>query len=368
VSARLAPEGAHIVFSVADTGIGIAAEDQGTIFEEFAQVENPLQRKVKGTGLGLPLSKKLAELLGGSVGVESEPGVGSTFSLSIPRVYSGPEAASDIVVAPQINRDLETVLLIEDEVEARMLYEKYLRGSRFQPVAARSIREADGLLRQVRPAAIVLDILLQDGNAWEFLVELKSRPETCGVPVIVITNLQDREKALSLGADAFCNKPVDRRWLVRQLTTLTGAQIPRKVLVIDDEEVSSYLVRQLFLAGTTQVIEAANGAEGLRFAQLEQPNMIVLDLLMPDLSGFQVLEQLQGDANTSHIPVIISTSRLLDESERMRLRRTGTRVLPKAAFSNGTAADELRRICAEIGLEDIWSDPGAASREEVLPQ
>ena len=149
VSARVAP-GGNVIFSVADTGIGIAPEDHAVIFQEFAQVENPLQRKVRGTGLGLPLSKKFAELLGGSISVESAPGVGSTFSICIPLVYAGAgrEAVSDVVAAPELDRERETVLLIEDEVEARLLYEKYMRGSRFQPVAARSIREAKAILQR----------------------------------------------------------------------------------------------------------------------------------------------------------------------------------------------------------------------------
>ncbi len=369
VSARVAP-GGNVIFSVADTGIGIAPEDHAVIFQEFAQVENPLQRKVRGTGLGLPLSKKFAELLGGSISVESAPGVGSTFSICIPLVYAGAgrEAVSDVVAAPEIDRERETVLLIEDEVEARLLYEKYMRGSRFQPVAARSIREAKAILQHIRPAGIVLDIRLSDGNAWELLVELKARPETAAIPVIVITNLQEQEKAVSLGADAFCNKPVERRWLIRQLTALTGNRSPRKVLVIDDDEVARYLVRQLFQPGTTEVIEASNGVEGLRFAREEQPGLIVLDLLMPDLSGFQVLEQLHADARTSHIPVIISTSRLLDEGDRARLDRNAPKVLPKSTFSNGTAAGELRRICAEMGLGEMWGEPPADPAKEASPQ
>jgi signal transduction histidine kinase/CheY-like chemotaxis protein len=366
VSARLAPVG-NVIFSVADTGIGIAPEDHAVIFQEFAQVENPLQRRVRGTGLGLPLSKKFAELLGGSISVESSPGAGSTFSISIPLVYAGREAVSDVVAAPEIDRERETVLLIEDEVEARLLYEKYMRGSRFQPVAARSIREAKALLQSIRPAGIVLDIRLSDGNAWELLVELKARPETAAIPVIVITNLQEQEKAASLGADAFCNKPVERRWLIRQLTALTGNRAPRKVLVIDDDEVGRYLVRQLFQPGTTEVIEAGNGLEGLRFAREEQPGLIVLDLLMPDLSGFQVLEQLHADARTSHIPVIISTSRSLDEGDRARLDRNAPKMLPKSTFSNGTAAGELRRICAEMGLGEMWSDAPADPAREASP-
>lgn len=357
VSARLLPGTGNVVFSVADTGIGIAPQDQTAIFQEFSQVENPLQRKVKGTGLGLPLSRKLAELLGGSVTVESEPGVGSTFFLSIPPVYSGAELSGDTVAEPVLDGERETVLVIEDDVDARMLYEKYLRGSRFQPVAARTVREAEGLLQRVRPAAVVLDMVLPDGEAWELLVQMKARPEMANTPVIVITNLAEREKALSLGADAYFKKPVERRWLLRQLNSLTGKPSRPKILVIDDEEVSRYLVRQLFTAGDVDVLEAAEAAEGLRCAREEQPNVIVLDLLMPGISGFQVLEQLQADARTAHIPVIVSTSRVLDDTDIAKLKRSDAKLLPKSAFSTGTAAERIRRICGELGLAEIWREP-----------
>lgn len=354
VSAQQAPDGRNVILSVSDTGIGIAPEDQSAIFEEFAQIEHPLQRKVKGTGLGLPLSKKLAELLGGSIAVESTLGVGSTFSVSIPMVYTGPEAAGDVLVAPEIDRERETILLVEDDVEARLLYEKYLRGSRFQVLAARSLREARSLLTRIQPAGIILDILLPDGEAWEMLVQLKAVQEKSGIPVIVISNVQERQKALSLGADAFSNKPVERRWLLRQLTNLTSGKPSNRILIIDDEEVSRYLFRQLLAGSTAELLEAGDGIEGIRLAREEQPNLIVLDLLMPDLSGFQVLDQLQADGRTSHIPVIVSTSRALDEADRARLTRRGVQLLPKVAFSDGTAAGLFQQICSAIGCTGIW--------------
>ncbi|HEY2014012.1 MAG TPA: ATP-binding protein, partial [Bryobacteraceae bacterium] len=353
VSARLAPGGSNVLFSVADTGIGIAPEDQSAIFQEFEQIENPLQRQVRGTGLGLPLSKKLAELLGGCVSVESALGVGSTFTASIPLCYVGRERTADVIAAPELEGERETVLLIEDEAESRLLYEKYFRGTRFQGLAARSAREAEALLQHIRPTAIVLDILLQDGEAWGLLVDLKANPSTNTIPVIVVTNMKEQPKALSLGADAFSNKPADRRWLIRQLTRLTQGQRPAKVLLIDDDDVARYLVKQLFPAGSVNTIEAANGAEGLRFARDEQPILIVLDLLMPDLNGFQVLDQLQADPRTSHIPVVISTSRSLEEAEIAKLEHADARLLSKAAFSDGSATRELKRICAEIGLSDF---------------
>lgn len=367
VSARLTPEGDDVIFSVSDTGIGIAEEDTAAIFEEFSQIESPLQRNNKGTGLGLPLSRKLAELLGGEVAVESTLGVGSTFSARIPAVYGGAKAEQVVVAMPQAEAERSTVLLIDDEVESRLLYEKYLRGSHFQVIAARSVREGEAVLGRTKPAAIVLSCLTRDGDAWALLVGLKARTETSAVPVLVYSKMEDRAKALSLGADAFSTKPMERRWLLRKLIALTGGETACKVLIVDDDEVSRYVMRQLFPADGTEVMEAANGMEALRYARDEQPDFIVLDLLMPEMSGFQVLDRLQADSRTSHIPVIVSTSRLLDETDRARLRHTPARLLPKSAISDGTAARELRRIFEELGMEEKWG-AGKSSSPEARAQ
>jgi CheY-like chemotaxis protein len=357
VSASLSPDGKSVVFSVADTGIGIAPEHQEIIFQEFTQLENNMQRKVRGTGLGLPLSKKLAELLGGNVSVTSELGLGSTFSATIPLVYSPTQAFSDVVLPPEsLDQARLPVLVIEDEIETRLLYEKYLRGTGFQPVPARSIREARVLLETIRPAAIILDILLRGEDSWALLAELKAAPETRDVPVLVITYVEDRQKALSLGANAFANKPVERRWLLDRLHTLTGRKSLRKVLLIDDEEVSRYLLRQLFPRQSAQVIEARNGDEGLAFARDEQPHLILLDLLMPEPGGYEVLEQLHADPRTADIPVVIASSKALDEAERARVKRQAAGFLPKSTLTDGTAAAELRRICYGVGLGDLLAE------------
>jgi CheY-like chemotaxis protein len=345
---------------VADTGIGIAPEHQGIIFQEFAQVENSLQRKVRGTGLGLPLSKKLAELLGGSVSVESQLGVGSTFCASIPMAYKEAQAFSDVVLAPDMEEGRLPVLMIEDEIEPRLVYEKYLRGTRFQPVTARSAREALAMLETVRPAAIILDIMLRGESGLELLGDLKTNPHTRAIPVLVITNMDDPQKAMSLGADAYALKPVSRRWLLEQLYRTTGTAAPHKVLLIDDEEISRYLLRQLFASTPDQVIEASGGTEGMKFAREEQPELILLDLLMPEMSGLEVLERLRSDPRTAEIPVVISTSKTLEEHERARLEVHGVEVLSKARLSDGTAEMELREICRRMGVHGLFPEPSSS--------
>jgi len=353
VSAELSDDRQKVIFHVTDTGIGIDPAHQGIIFQEFEQIENPLQRKVRGTGLGLPLSKKLAELLGGSVSLESQPGLGSTFSAAIPIVYAPAPQVSDVVLAPELDEARLPILVIEDEIEPRLLYEKYLRGTGFQPVPARSLREARALLETFHPAAIILDIMLRGEEAWGLLPDLEMSAETREIPVLVITNIEDRQKAMALGAAAFCHKPVERRWLLENLHRVTGRRAPRKILLVDDEEVSRYVLRQLFRSPPDQVIEASNGAEGLRFAREEQPQLIMLDLLMPETSGFEVLERLRADPSTADIPVVVSTSKPLDERELALLKRHAAGFFPKSILSTAMAASELQRICSSMGLSDL---------------
>jgi CheY-like chemotaxis protein len=230
-------------------------------------------------------------------------------------------------------------------------------------VPARSLREARALLETLRPAAVVLDIVLWGEDAWGMLPYLKTNPDTRDVPVLVVTNVEDRQKAMSLGADAFTQKPVDRRWLLDHLHKFTGRSAPHKILVIDDEEVSRYLVRQIFPSPPDQVIEASNGAEGLRFARDEQPHLILLDLMMPDPDGFEVLELLRADPRTAEIPVVVSTSKPLNDGELARLERCAAGFLPKNALLDGSAVLELRRICSGMGVGALLPEQAASPVE-----
>ncbi|MBE7549596.1 MAG: response regulator [Anaerolineales bacterium] len=347
VSAALAPERGQVIFAVADTGIGIAPENQAHIFEEFTQLEHPLQRRVKGTGLGLPLCRKLATLLGGTVWVESQLGLGSTFFAEIPSHYAeaeqgeGPAAVAEMK-AP--DPDHLPVLIVEDEAGTRLLYEKFLKGSHFQPIPARTLREAQHMIEKVQPQAIILDILLPDQEAWSWLAKLKSDAHTRRIPVLVVTQVEDPQKGLALGADAYGIKPVERKWLLEQLTRLT--QSKPSLLIIDDEVTARYLLTKMLAPIPYLIVEAADGSEGLRRARETQPRAIFLDLILPVLSGFEVLQQLKADPLTRPIPVVVVTSKVLTGEERTYLATCAQATLAKETLSSELVLETVKKIIA----------------------
>jgi signal transduction histidine kinase/DNA-binding response OmpR family regulator len=357
VSARVTDDGEHVVFAVADTGIGIAPEDQETIFEEFTQLDSGLQRRVRGTGLGLPLTRKLAELLGGEVGVVSTPGVGSTFSVTLPLAFA-PALGSTATVGGPGADDVELsadpgrlpVLVLEDHQETILLYRKYVRETSFQLFVARSVREARQILAVVRPRAVVLDILLRGEDTWEFLAELKQDERTRDIPVLVVTEVDDRQKALALGADEFMQKPVDREAIVRALRELGGGGSGKRVLIIDDDDVSRYLLRTLLRDTTLLITEASDGAQGLEKARAERPDVIFCDLSMPTMDGAEVLQALADDPSTRAIPVVMNTVKKLTAEQRGDLERRAVAVLSKESFTRGDAMFEVRQALLKAGI------------------
>jgi signal transduction histidine kinase/CheY-like chemotaxis protein len=338
-------EGRNITLSVADTGVGIRAEDQGRIFEEFTQLANPLQGRVKGTGLGLPLCRRLARLMNGEVSVQSEPGIGSTFTATLPLHFDERVASVATVTAvPEATVDpwLVPVLIVEDEPETQLIYDKLLKGTRYQPLAARSLRDARDIMSRVQPQAIILDILLRGEDTWRWLTELKKDPLTSTVPVLMATNMDDERKALALGADAYFLKPLSRVSLLDKLDSL----VSRDVLVIDDDPSARYLLQTLLANHRTRVIEAVDGTTGLQAARSRRPAMIFLDLQLPDSSGEDVLGALRRDSQLRRVPVAIVTSRDLSTEERNRLGERAQAVLQKSELT----ADTARALLTQNGL------------------
>ena len=347
-------------FIVADTGIGIAPEDQPRIFEEFSQVEHPIQRHVRGTGLGLPLSRRLAELLGGTLTVTSEPGVGSSFVLRIPAQLREPSVDAIETFVWEAEPGRLPLLVVEDAPDAQYFYEKVLRSSAYQVYPAYTLHDAERALSRIVPAAIILDIVLGHERTWDLLIRLRRDPAKRQIPILVVSAVPERDKALTLGADAYLEKPVDRRVLLDTLTDLHVRTVPAvRVLVIDDEEVARYLVRQCLPLPLFEIIEADGAEVGFSRAREHRPDVILLDLVMADGDGRDVLRRLRGDPITREIPVLIVTSQVLDPAERLLLLQQSDAVVSKAELSRTALCDAVRLAATRA------RDGGEAASPEV---
>jgi CheY-like chemotaxis protein/two-component sensor histidine kinase len=342
VAAAYAAATDRITFSVSDTGIGIAPHNHDAIFQEFTQVENRLQHKYKGTGLGLPLSKRLAELLGGGIRLASEIGAGSTFSLVVPRIYQAPASQQDALIAEQLEPNRMTIVALDDNAADLAVLQTMLRGSSYQLVATRSIGEARRAAMQHRPRALILDVMVGDDFSWGLLAEIKKTPELAGMPILVISALEDAPKAMALGADDFSAKPVERGWLLESLDRLVKGEERTRVLVIDDDEVFRYVVRQELTTDNIRVLEAATGSHGLERVGQERFDLVLLDLDLPDISGYEVLARMGRDRQELP-PVVVVSGMLLGPQERQRLAKAAA-IVPKSEISPG----RLRTVMTDV--------------------
>lgn len=307
-------------FTVKDDGIGIAPEHHELIFQEFSQLDSPIQRRVRGTGLGLPLSKRLCKLLGGDIHVDSAVGKGSTFSFTLPAAYAGPVPdIAETLIEPPPEDERIPVLAIEDDPADMMVYEATLRHSPYRLIGARNLKEARRRVREVKPRAIILDLLLEGADTWALLADLKSAPESQGIPVIVVSTIEDRAKAARLGADGYGVKPIERAWLLAKLHELIDKTEAKRVLLIDDDEASRYIIRRCLADEPYVLSEAATGEAGLASAAEHLPDLVLLDLKLPGISGFDVLDQLIDNPRTAQVPIVVVTATALNEHDLERL-------------------------------------------------
>jgi len=342
-------ENGLVLFAVADTGIGIAPEHHETIFKEFSQVENPLQEKYRGTGLGLPLCRDLATLLGGRIWLTSQPGEGSTFFVEVPSVYVGeayrPEE-SPALPEPEFHR--MPVLYIEDEPNSAKMFEALLRRSEFQPILAFTMAQAEMWMSRHTPAAIVSDVYLGDEPVWEFMRRLRSGAPH--VPLIVTSAYAGAADAPRRGASAFLPKPLDAATLLGELRRLTAQTGTRRILIVDDNDVSRYILREILDQPWLEIDEASNGADALVAIDKSVPDGLILDLLMPDMSGFDILKAMRAHPNTEKLPVLIYTSKLLSESEQKQLEALNAPVVRKEDVSNRLSAQPFLDWARTSGL------------------
>jgi CheY-like chemotaxis protein len=336
---------------VVDSGIGISAEGLEALFQPFSQIDTGLARRFEGTGLGLAMVKLLAELHGGAVAAESAAGEGSCFTVWLPvRTTAGDAAAA--LRSPALPR-IETpagapiALVVEDDFQSAELIRLQLEAQGFAVLLAVSAEEALALAAGQPLALITIDIMLPNMDGWELLGRIKQVPELVHTPVVIISIVADRSRGFALGAAAIMQKPVSRHELSQALRDLGLMPLPPgrtlTVLVADDDPqaVELVAVRIGELAGT--VLRASGGSEAIAVARQELPDLIVLDLLMPDVSGFDVVEALSAQADTARIPILIVTAKPITSEDRAKLNGYVAAIVEKAAFSKGRFAAEVRR-------------------------
>lgn len=336
--------------SVADCGQGIRPEDIPKLFSPFFQTKGSQLNK-EGSGLGLAITKRLIELHGGRIWVESEWGKGSTFKFRVPMMVTAEvaDASEEMFVALgtkiHVDREKTLVLIIEDNPQAAQLIEKNLRDAGYQTAIARDGVEGIEKAKRLKPSVITLDMLLPLKDGWQVMKELKRHPICKDIPIIIISITDEKKLGFSLGAFHYFVKPVNREELLETLQRIpyrknTSRQHP-KVLVIDDDKTALELIDVILDAEGYEVIKSLNGNDGIKIAIQEQPDLIILDLVMPEISGFNVAFQLKQQPSTRNIPIIILTSMEIDDDIREQLQGFVSGLMTKSRF---TKKDLLREI------------------------
>ena len=371
----LLAEPGTLLFTVTDTGVGIAPHQQEVIFEAFRQADGSIHRKYGGTGLGLSISRDLAGLLGGVITVKSELGVGSVFSLSLPVAFKGARdpvaiaapavAAKSVVVAEpasaarsaRLDDDRDSiaqggrvVLTIEDDAAFAMILRDLVREMGFQCIAAGSAGEGLEAAMRYQPSAILLDVHLPDHSGLGVLDQLKRNPKTRHIPVHMLSVADYRREAMGLGAIGYIIKPAQREQLIDALRRLEAKflQSMRHVLVVEDDARQRESIRQLLSNGDVQITAVANAADALTHLKSTTFDCMVVDFNLPDLSGYDLLEKMSQQEDVPFPPVIIYTGRALTRDEEQRLRRFSKSIIIKDARSPERLLDEVTLFIHQV--------------------
>ena len=342
-------DGDIVEIAVSDTGVGISVEDQQKLFREFTQVDGSLSRRHEGTGLGLALTKRLVELHGGTITVHSAPGAGSTFTVRLPCEVRSSEFEVRGTPLPEprtSNSKHPLILIVEDDDPTAELIAAYLESAGYGTARACNGEEGLRMAHELMPDGITLDVMMPVMDGWTFLEQASEDAALSRIPVVVLSLTNDLKHGFSLGASAVLGKPVRRDELYQALATVNiapRANEPARILVVDDDPKAVELVSDYLASFGHQVHKAYGGAHGIQIAGDEHPDLIILDLMMPEVNGFAVVDKLHGNPHTADIPIIILTAKIVSAEERKRLNGHIVAIAEKSGLDRAAFLSEVNR-------------------------
>ncbi len=353
ITLKAAIENEMLIVAVSDTGIGITEEALGRIFEEFQQADTSTTRQYGGTGLGLTISRDLARLLGGDLTAASEYGKGSTFTLAVPIRYGTkpasrepePQPAHQAGSQPKADSAKKLILVIDDDPDAVYLLQENLTHEEYTIVGVQSGDEGQQKARGLNPDAILLDILMPDKDGWQVLHDLKSDPATTNIPIILLTIVDKKALGMRLGAAAYLLKPLNPAEVLETLRKVIKQKERERIniLAVDDDPHIADLLRQQLPESEFRLASALDGVAGLEAVEADRPDVILLDIMMPRLDGFGVIQKLRENPSTRELPVIVISVKELTEDESRMLKESVSLVMRKQGFDGAQLAQEIKK-------------------------
>jgi signal transduction histidine kinase/DNA-binding response OmpR family regulator len=352
-------EGGFMTFTVSDEGIGMTPEQVDKVFEAFTQADTSTTRNYGGTGLGLAITREFCQMLGGDIVCASEPGKGSTFTIRLPieSTAAEEEEAAAAPSAAEQPADAPLVLVVDDDQVVRDLLGRHLTRSGYRVETATGGEEGLALARELRPDAITLDVLMPTMDGWAVLAALKDDPEVADIPVVMITILDDRNIGFSLGAKEFLSKPIDSDKLLGLMERLCPTGGRRRALVVEDDPGTRNLFKRILKKRDWSLVEAENGRVGLERLKDFVPDVILLDLMMPEMDGFAFLEKLREEEAWQAIPVIVVTAKSLTKAERERLNGSVEQLIQKSDANLEALLTELSEQLPKRGGASVPAEP-----------
>ncbi len=335
-----------IRFTVSDNGIGIPEEKQHLLFHAFKQVDGSTTRKYGGTGLGLVISKRFIEMMGGSITLQSTPGQGTTFTVELPTKIAAPRLPDSAITLEQSPTEKPaTILVIDDDMTTRELLTRHIGKLGYHVVVADTGQKGLELAQQIRPDAITLDVMMPGMDGWMVLTELKKHEELQHIPVIMLSMVENQELGYSLGAAEYLLKPIDQQQVLRVLQKYHAVkQRDYLIMVVEDDQMTRDLTKEMLQRHGWHVTLAHNGKTALNMAEQNPPDLILLDLMMPEMDGFEFIARLRHQAKLKNIPVIVLTAKDLTQADRIYLTESVNAIFQKGAYHRDDLSTQLQEL------------------------